>query len=48
MSTTKTTTTKRKFRFTRGFMLVFGLEDFYSVASNILDDFKCPVLFLNH
>ena len=46
MSTTATTTTKLttkwKFRFTRGFMLVLGLKGFYSRVSNILDIFKCP------
>ena len=41
MSTTATTT-KWKFRFTRGFMLVLELKGFYSEASNILDVFKCP------
>ena len=35
-----TTTTKWKFRFTRGFMLVLELKGFYSEASNILDIFK--------
>ena len=35
MSTTATTT-KWKFRFTRGFMLVLELKGFYSEASNIL------------
>ena len=40
MSTTATTT-KWKFRFTRGFMLVLELKGFYSGASNILDNFKC-------
>ena len=40
MSTTATTT-KWKFRFTRGFMLVLELKGFYSGASNILDIFKC-------
>ena len=45
ISTTTTTTTtkaKRKFRFTRGFMLVLELKGFYSVAKKILDIFKCP------
>ena len=47
MSTTITTTTtklttKWKFRFTRGFMLVLGLKGFYGGVSNILDIFKCP------
>ena len=37
-----TTTTKWKFRFTRGFMLVLELKGSYSGASNILDIFKCP------
>ena len=41
MSTT-TTTTKWKFRFTRGFMLVLELKGFYSGAKKILDIFKCP------
>ena len=41
MSTTATTT-KRKFRFTRGFMLVLELKGFYSGAKKILDIFKCP------
>ena len=41
MSTTATTT-KWKFRFTRGFMLVLELKGFYSVAKKILDIFKCP------
>ena len=40
MSTT--TTTKWKFRFTRGFMLVLELKGFYSGAKKILDIFKCP------
>ena len=40
--TTATITTKWKFRFTRGFMLVLELKGFYSGASNILDIFKCP------
>ena len=35
-------TTKLKFRFTRGLMLVLELKGFYSGASNILDIFKCP------
>ena len=35
-------TTKLKFRFTRGFMLVLELKGFYSGASNIFDIFKCP------
>ena len=38
--TTTTITTKWKFRFTRGFMLVLELKGFYSGASNILDNFK--------
>ena len=46
MSTTATTTTKLttkwKFRFTRGFMLVLGLKGFYSGASNNLNVFGCP------
>ena len=37
-----TTTTKWKFRFTRGFMLVLELKGFYSGAKKILDIFKCP------
>ena len=41
MSTTATTT-KWKFRFTRGFMLVLELKGFYSGAKKILDIFKCP------
>ena len=40
MSTT--TTTKWKFRFTRGFMQAFELKGFYSGAKTILDVFKCP------
>ena len=40
--TTATITTKWKFRFTRGFMLVLELKGFYSGASNILDIFKRP------
>ena len=36
------TTTKRKFRFTRGFMLVLELKGFYSGAKKIMDIFKCP------
>ena len=40
MSTTATTT-KWKFRFTRGFMLVLELKGFYSGAKKILDIFKC-------
>ena len=40
--TTTTITTKWKFRFTRGFMLVLELKGFYSGASNILDIFKRP------
>ena len=49
-TTTVTTTAKRKFRFTRGFMLVLKLKGFYSGASNILDIFKCAqcYVFLNH
>ena len=49
-TTTTTTTAKRKFRFTRGFMLVLELKGFYSGASNILDIFKWPqcYVFLNH
>ena len=39
---TTATTTKWKFRFTRGFMLVLELKGFYSGANNILDIFKCP------
>ena len=35
MSTTAATT-KRKFRFTRGFMLVLELKGFYSLANNNL------------
>ena len=42
MSTTATTTTKWKFKFTRGFMLVLELKGFYSEAKKILDIFKCP------
>ena len=42
MSTRTTTTTKWKFRFTKGFMLVLELKGFYSGTSNILDIFKCP------
>ena len=41
-TTTTTTTAKRKFRFTRGFMLVLELKGFYSGAKKILDIFKCP------
>ena len=41
MSTTATTT-KQKFRFTRGFMLVLELKGFYSGAKKTLDIFKCP------
>ena len=41
-TTTTTLTTKWKFRFTRGFMLVLEFKGFYSGASNILDIFKCP------
>ena len=41
-TTTTTTTAKWKFRFTRGFMLVLELKDFYSGASNNLDIFGCP------
>ena len=37
-----TATTKRKTRFTRGFMLVLELKGFYSGAKKILDNFKCP------
>ena len=37
-----TTTTKWKFGFKRGFMLVLELKVFYSGASNILNIFKCP------
>ena len=40
--TTATITTKWKFRFTRGFMLVLELKGFYSGANNILDIFKRP------
>ena len=40
--TTATITTKWKFRFTRGFMLVLELKGFYSGAKKILDIFKCP------
>ena len=40
--TTTTATTKRKFKFTREFMLVLELKGFYSGSSNILDIFKCP------
>ena len=39
-TTTITITTKWKFRFTRGFMLVLELKVFYSGASNILDFFN--------
>ena len=39
-ATTTTITTKWKFRFTRGFMLVLELKVFYSGASNILDFFN--------
>ena len=39
---------KRKIRFTRGFMLFLELKGFYIGASNNLDIFGCPVLFLNH
>ena len=41
MSTTATTT-KCKFRFTRGFMLVPEQKGLYSGAKKILDIFKCP------
>ena len=41
MSTTATTT-KWKFRFTRGFMLFLELNGFYSGAKQILDVFKYP------
>ena len=41
MSTT-VRTTKPKFRFTRGFMLVLEIKGFYSGAKRILDIFKCP------
>ena len=41
MSTTATTT-KWKFRFTRGFLLVLEFKGFYSGAKKILDIFKCP------
>ena len=40
MSTTAITT-KRKFRFTRGFVLVLKLKGFYSGAKKTLDIFKC-------
>ena len=46
MSTTATTT-KWKFRFTRGFMLVLELKGFYSGASNNLDIWMPAMLFLN-
>ena len=41
-TTTKTSTAKWKFRFTRGFMLILELKGFYSGGSNILDIFKYP------
>ena len=41
-TTTATTTTKWKFRFTRWFLLVLELKGFYSGASHILDIFKFP------
>ena len=44
-STTTATTTKWKFRFARGFMLVLGLKGRYNGAKNILDTFKCPQCF---
>ena len=39
---TTATTTKWKFIFTRGFMLVLELKGFYNGANKILDTFKCP------
>ena len=35
------TTTKSKFRFTKGFMLVLDLKGFYSGANKNLDISKC-------
>ena len=39
---TTATTTKWKFRFARGFMLVLELKGFYNGAKNILGTFKYP------
>ena len=38
---TAATTTKLKFRFTRGFVLVLKLQGFYGGAKKNLDIFKC-------
>ena len=40
-TTTITTTKKWKFRFTRGFMLIFELQGFYSGAKKTFEIFKC-------